>query len=93
MNAAMQASLDDLAHKIRLHIAHLAGEDTTFEEKNDDWVARIQYEATVGEDKGDRRTAPSWWIDREKATVVYVSDRHSDNDNDEAADYLTKILN
>lgn len=91
MNAAMQASLDDLAHKIKLRTA--GGENITFEEKNDDWVARIKYEATIGEDNGDRWTAPSWWVEQEKTTVEYVFDRRTGEDDTEATNYLINKFN
>lgn len=91
MTTAIHTELETLAKEIFAHIAQLGGECDTFEVYADDYSADVRYTATIGEDKGDYWTAPSWWIEEENIEVLAVYDGEGDEDK-EAARLLARML-
>lgn len=92
MTTAIHTELAMLAKEIFAHIAQLGGECDTFEVYADDYSADVRYTATIGEDKGDYWTAPSWWIEDEKIEVLAAYDGDGDEDK-EATSLLQNMLN
>lgn len=91
MTTATHTELMQIAKEAAEYITKLNGESETFEIEGDTLTAVIAYTAEIGEDDGDRYTAPSWWVKREEAKVVAVY--NEDGDDTEAAEWLNKMLN
>ncbi len=92
MTTATHTAMLNLAKQAAVYISRLNGEADTFEVEHNGMTAVVTYTAEIGEDAGDYRTAPSWWIERETATVESVYDEE-DNEDTEAAEWLKKMLN
>ncbi len=94
MTPVNHTALQSLATAAATIIANLNGESTTFEVEHDGFMAEIAYNAQIGEDRGSRATAPSWWVESEQIAVNWVYNAESDDDNDtEAQVWLTNELN
>ena len=91
MTTATHNELLTLARQAADYITKLNGESETFDVETENFTACINYEAEIGEDKGDYWTAPSWWVKSEKATVKAVF--NDDGEDKEAAEFLQKMLN
>ncbi|WP_295991572.1 hypothetical protein [uncultured Alistipes sp.] len=91
MTTATHTELMQIAKEAAEYITKLNGESKTFEIEGDTLTAVIAYEAEIGEDDGDRYTAPSWWVKHEEARVIAVYSE--DGDDIEAAEWLKKMLN
>lgn len=92
MTTATHTAMLDLAKQAAVYISRLNGEADTFEVEHNGMTAVIAYEAVIGEDTGDRWTAPSWWIESEMVNVEAVYNEDGDDDT-EAAEWLKKMLN
>lgn len=92
MTTAIHTELETLAKEIFAHVADLNGEDETFDVCAENYSAEVRYTATIGEDRGDYYTAPSWWIEEEDIEVLAVYDGEGDEDK-EAARLLKNMLN
>lgn len=92
MTSALHTELLDIAKRAAAYITSLNGECQTFEIEGATMTAVISYEAEIGEDSGDRWTAPSSWIEREASRVraLYNSEGNEDR---EAARWLEEMLN
>ncbi len=91
MITATHAELQNLAKLATDYITKLNGENEYFEVETENFTACINYEAEIGEDNGDRWTAPSWWVKSETATVKAVF--NEDGEDKEAAEFLQMMLN
>lgn len=91
MTTATYTELMQIAKEAAERITKLNGESKTFEIEGDTMTAVIEYKAEIGEDNGDRYTAPSWWVKREEAKVVAVY--NEEGDDTEAAEWLKNMLN
>lgn len=91
MTTDIHTELEKLAEKIFARVADLNGESRTFEAYAENYSADVRYTATIGEDKGDYWTAPSWWIEEEDIEVLAVYDGEGDEDK-EAARLLARML-
>lgn len=91
MITATHAELQNLAKLATDYITKLNGENEYFEVETENFTAYINYEAEIGEDNGDRWTAPSWWVKSETATVKAVF--NEDGEDKEAAEFLQMMLN
>lgn len=91
MTTAIHTELETLAKEIFAHVAQLGGESETFDAYAGDYSAEVRYTATIGEDRGDYYTAPSWWIEEEDIEVLAVYDGEGD-ENKEAARLLARML-
>lgn len=91
MTTATNTELMQIAKEAAERITKLNGESKTFEIEGNTLTAVIAYEAEIGEDNGDRYTAPSWWVEREEAKVVAVYNENGDDA--EAAEWLKNMLN
>ena len=92
MTTATYTTMQNLAKQAAAYITKLNGEAETFEIESNGITAVIAYDAEIGEDKGDYWTAPSWWIENDKATVKGVYNEDGEDDP-EAAEWLEKQLN
>jgi len=92
MTTPMHTEMLKLADKAAAYITRLNGESESFEVESNGMTAVISYEAEIGEDPGDRWTAPSWWIKRETVDIEAVYNIEGDEDA-EAAAWLKKMLN
>lgn len=70
MTTAIHTELETLAKEIFAHVADLNGEDETFDVCAENYSAEVRYTATIGEDRGDYYTAPSWWIADQNVEVL-----------------------
>ena len=91
MTTATHNELMTLAKLAADYLTKLNGESEYFEVETENFTACINYEAEIGEDKGDYWTAPSWWVKSETATVKAVFTE--DGQDKEAAEFLQKMLN
>ena len=91
MATATHNELLTLAKMAADYITKLNGESETFDVDTENFTACINYEAEIGEDKGDYWTAPSWWVKSEKTTVEAVF--NEDGEDKEAAEFLQKMVN
>ena len=82
----------DIAKRAADYITNLNGESQTFEIEGATMTAVISYEAEIGEDPGDRWTAPGWWIERESSRVRALYNNEGEEDR-EAARWLENMLN
>lgn len=92
MTATLQSEMQGIAKRAAAYITNLNGESATFEIAGARMTAVVSYEAEIGEDAGDRWTAPSWWIERESSRVRAVYNAEGEEDR-EAAEWLEKMLN
>ncbi len=92
MTTATHTELMQIAKEAAEYITKLNGESETFEIESNGMTAVVSYEAEIGDDAGDRWTAPSWWIERETVNVEAVYNEDGDDDA-EAAEWLKKMLN
>lgn len=92
MTGALHSEMLDIAKRAAAYITKLNGESDTFEITGATMTAVVSYEAEIGEDPGDRWTAPSWWIERETAKVIDFYNAAGDGDL-EAARWLENMLN
>lgn len=92
MTTATRNELMTLAKLAADYITKLNGESEYFEVETENFTACINYEAEIGEDKGDYWTAPAWWIENDKATVEGVYNEDGEDDP-EVAEWLEKQLN
>lgn len=92
MTTAIHTELETLAKEIFAHVADLNGESETFDAYAENYSAEVRYTATIGEDRGDYYTAPSWWIADQGIEVLAVYDGEGDEDK-EAARLLENMLN
>lgn len=92
MTTATHTELMQIATKAAAYITKLNGESETFEIEGSTLTAIIDYRAEVGEDAGDRWTAPSWWMVCETAEVKACYNKEGEDDP-EAAEWLRKQLN
>lgn len=92
MTTATHTAMQNLADKAAAYITKLNGESETFEIESNGMTAVVSYEVEIGDDAGDRWTAPSWWIERETVNVEAVYNEEGDDDT-EAAEWLKKMLN
>ena len=92
MTTTTHTAMLNLADKVAAYITNLNGESESFEVESNGMIAVVTYTAEIGEDAGDRWTAPSWWIERETTNVDAVYNEEGDEDT-EAAEWLKKMLN
>lgn len=85
MTSATHMKLHELAKKAAAYITNLLCESEAFEIEAAGLTAVIVYRAEIGEDAGDRWTAPSWWMLRETTTVKAVYDEEGNACNELAA--------
>lgn len=69
-----------LIDKIARKVDNFNGEPCTFDVEHNDWVAECRYTATIGEDAGDRWTAPSWWVESEQVEVLKLYNADGDEE-------------
>lgn len=92
MNAELRAELNDLYFDAVSHIKELNGRSETFFAYSENFTAEIDYRATIGEDAGDRWTAPDWWIESEEIRVEGVYNEEGD-ELPELTEWMNKKLN
>lgn len=92
MTSRLHSELQDIAKRAAAYITQQHGESGTFEIEGATMTAVISYEAEIGEDPGDRWTAPSWWIEKESSRVRAVYDVEG-NEDYESARWLEDALN
>lgn len=92
MTATTHSAMLKLAEKAAAYITRLNGESESFEVESNGMTAVVTYSVEIGEDVGDRWTAPSWWIERETVDIEAVYNTEGDEDA-EAAAWLKKMLN
>ena len=92
MTATTHTTMLNLAEKAAAYITNLNGESESFEVESNGMIAVVTYTAEIGEDAGDRWTAPSWWIESETTNVEVVYNEEGDEDT-EASEWLKKMLN
>lgn len=85
-----------IARKALDHITRLNGENTGFEIEYAGYLVFFNYEAEIGEDPGDRWTAPSWWIECENIEIIEAWDADGNECPEIAravADALDEMMN
>ena len=92
MTTTTHTAMLNLADKVAAYITNLNGASESFEVESNGMTAVVSYTAEIGEDAGDRWTAPSWWIERETTNVDAVYNEEGDKDT-EATEWLQKMLN
>ena len=92
MTTATRTELMQIAKEAAAYITKLNGGSETFEIEGPNLTAVIEYTAEIGEDAGDRWTAPCSWVECEEAQVVPVNGEEGDDDL-EATEWLKKMLN
>ena len=92
MTTSTRTELMNIAKQAAAYITRLNGENDTFQIAGETLIAVITYEAEIGEDPGDRGTAPDWWIERETVSVEEVYNEDGENDP-EAVKWLENQLN
>lgn len=69
------------------------GENRYFFHTFEGFEAEIRYTCSTGEDRGDRWTAPSWWISSEQTEVLALYNINDGEDYPEILQQLNKQLN
>lgn len=96
MTTTTLTELQQIANKAFNYINRLNGESTGFEIEYAGYLVFFNYEAEIGEDPGDRWTAPSWWIECENIEVVEAWDADGNECSEIAravADALNEMMN
>lgn len=90
----MKTQLNQLAKAINNEICKMYGNSGTFDVECGNLVAFGRYEAEIGEDKGDRFTAPSWWVSGQRVVVEALFDNEGEEiENADYIAYLNKKMN
>ena len=90
MNTLTTTHINDWANQISRKVE---GENETFYDSFKGYEVEVGYKCTIGEDKGDYWTAPSWWIETEEYEVLAVWNIETGEEEPEIKKQLEKRLN
>ena len=90
MTTATHTTMLNLAKQAAAYITKLNGESETFEIESNGMTAVVSYEAEIGDDAGDRWTAPSWWIERGKRRMSIAVYNEDGDEDTEASEWLKR---